>query len=283
MKLINRLAISTVVVVMAISFHALPATADSQISVNFNISGNDNNSVETAVGGLVPVGAVDVDGSGWNNVITRGSGDGDATTLTTASPINLIDNSTVNAAILTAAGGSFYSHFTDNVDNVANRGAFGEAGLMQSDLLLNTSESITISGLSTEYTDNGYDLFLFFGGDLDRSYGFNVNDGTVDLDVYIDDDANPDADADDDGLIEWIAATGNTLGTATDDATYAKFADLDGSSFTISGLAGSGGRSSLTGFQIVAKPAVPEPTSIAIWSLLGLCLAGYGYRRRRNS
>ncbi len=27
---------------------------------------------------------------------------------------------------------------------------------------------------------------------------------------------------------------------------------------------------------------VPEPASIAIWSLLGLCLAGYGYRRRRN-
>ncbi len=33
----------------------------------------------------------------------------------------------------------------------------------------------------------------------------------------------------------------------------------------------------------VAGPAVPEPASIAIWSLLGLCLAGYGYRRRRNS
>ncbi len=28
---------------------------------------------------------------------------------------------------------------------------------------------------------------------------------------------------------------------------------------------------------------VPEPASIAIWSILGLCLAGYGYRRRRKS
>ncbi len=28
--------------------------------------------------------------------------------------------------------------------------------------------------------------------------------------------------------------------------------------------------------------AVPEPASVAIWSMLGLCLAGYGYRRRRN-
>ncbi len=28
--------------------------------------------------------------------------------------------------------------------------------------------------------------------------------------------------------------------------------------------------------------AVPEPASIAIWSILGLCLAGYGYRRRNK-
>ncbi len=28
---------------------------------------------------------------------------------------------------------------------------------------------------------------------------------------------------------------------------------------------------------------VPEPASIAIWSLLGFCLAGYGYRRRRRN
>ncbi len=29
-----------------------------------------------------------------------------------------------------------------------------------------------------------------------------------------------------------------------------------------------------------AVETVPEPASIAIWSILGLCLAGYGYRRR---
>ncbi len=34
---------------------------------------------------------------------------------------------------------------------------------------------------------------------------------------------------------------------------------------------------------VAPAAAVPEPASIAIWSLLGLCLAGYGYRRRRNS
>lgn len=30
-------------------------------------------------------------------------------------------------------------------------------------------------------------------------------------------------------------------------------------------------------------PVVPEPASIAIWSFLGICLAGYGYRRRRRN
>ncbi len=37
----------------------------------------------------------------------------------------------------------------------------------------------------------------------------------------------------------------------------------------------------LTKESTLVAPAVPEPASIAIWSLLGLCLAGYGYRRRR--
>ncbi len=35
--------------------------------------------------------------------------------------------------------------------------------------------------------------------------------------------------------------------------------------------------------QTAAAETVPEPASIAIWSLLGLCLAGYGYRRRRRN
>ncbi len=37
-------------------------------------------------------------------------------------------------------------------------------------------------------------------------------------------------------------------------------------------------------FQLdLVEVAVPEPASIAIWSILGICLAGYGYRRRRRN
>jgi len=40
----------------------------------------------------------------------------------------------------------------------------------------------------------------------------------------------------------------------------------------------------VTGVEFVdgGGTVVPEPASIAIWSLLGLCLAGYGYRRRNK-
>ncbi len=39
------------------------------------------------------------------------------------------------------------------------------------------------------------------------------------------------------------------------------------------------------GYSLQEQPAsttVPEPASIAIWAFLGLCLAGYGYRRRKQ-
>ena len=38
----------------------------------------------------------------------------------------------------------------------------------------------------------------------------------------------------------------------------------------------------LTNIADPASAVVPEPASIAIWSILGICLAGYGYRRRRQ-
>ena len=34
--------------------------------------------------------------------------------------------------------------------------------------------------------------------------------------------------------------------------------------------------------DVVSTAAVPEPTSVAIWSLIGLCLAGFGYSRIRR-
>ena len=70
--------------------------------------------------------------------------------------------------------------------------------------------------------------------------------------------------------------------------------DFEGNSFALAssgpqgidrlvfGPISSGGQGSAIWNQVTLA-AVPEPASIAIWSLLGLGLAGYGYRRLRQS
>ena len=69
------------------------------------------------------------------------------------------------------------------------------------------------------------------------------------------------------------------------DLTWSYAAGLTGDA----GLTGSGTDFSLvlhatndTGLTSASNVSVPEPASIAIWSILGLCLAGYCFRRRRK-
>ncbi|MCA9268833.1 MAG: PEP-CTERM sorting domain-containing protein, partial [Planctomycetales bacterium] len=66
------------------------------------------------------------------------------------------------------------------------------------------------------------------------------------------------------------------------DVAYAKGTITTGSNFSVLGGAGL--------FRILDTPdgqilqvAVPEPTSIAVWSLLGLALAGFGWMKRRRA
>jgi len=54
-------------------------------------------------------------------------------------------------------------------------------------------------------------------------------------------------------------------------------------STVIKGLAFDAPDIDIASISAVRPQAVPEPASIAIWSLLGICLAGYGYRRRRRN
>ncbi len=77
-------------------------------------------------------------------------------------------------------------------------------------------------------------------------------------------------------------------GNSLDDALLASPVIIgpgDTKTFTINVNSGNlDSRHNLDAFTLNGKvTAIPEPHSIAIWSILGICLAGYGYRRRRRN
>ncbi len=105
-----------------------------------------------------------------------------------------------------------------------------------------------------------------------------------------------------DGTILWDSGSLNLDGTVTGSQNNLSFTgtghefsfDIDASTFAGVGGAVEGSALNLrfggvgvafadnVTLDLVDVTAVPEPASIAIWTILGLCLAGYGYRRRKQ-
>jgi|GEM_PF-4843464 len=270
---------------IAVCFSATSADAEV-ISINFNISENDNNSVdadESAV--TLPVGR-DISGLYWNSVELRNSSAGTPGLFTAAtqggSSISLIDDTGASVASMTSVG-TFHSEFSDSTDG-ANRGLFGEAGLVQSYVNLNNNESITITGLADDF-QNGYDVVIYNeAGDIGRTMGLRVEEGPggndVDQMLWYQQQVNPDGDANDDGLVEWVETLGADAANATLHGNYSVFSGLSADSFTIYG-SNNGGRSILNGLQIIGLPSVPEPSTFALagFGLLGVGL--FAARRKR--
>jgi hypothetical protein len=252
------------------------------ISVNFGIALNDANAVnvdETAVGGNPA--AQNVSGVYWNNVFLQGTGSPGIPTAFTANTqggnsLQLIDNSGTAAAQLTS-NGSFFAGFANT--SAPNQDLTGDAGLFQSYLNIGGSgapgESITVSNLSGEFTTGGYNVVVFFDLEQARTYGLTVTDGLRSETFWVSDLAASDADANNDGNIEWVRALGTTDLLATVGANYAVFSGFRGSSFTITGL-GSNGRAVISGFQVIA---VPEPSSIVAWIILSICSIVWSVRQ----
>lgn len=261
---------------IALSAAAAPAAS---ISVNFNISGNDNNAVDSDESATSIYA-----GANWNNLVTRASGQGvveDAFALFSHSLNDDTGSAAATLATTIATGGGF-SEFSD-VSPAGPRGAFGEAGMMQSTLNFGgafPSEVVTITGLGPAFTANGYYVIAYFDlGDVNRTYGLTVDDGSASetywtQDISRADAGGTDSDNDDDGIMEWTLSTGTNSAEATPDANYAVFRGFSNASFTISGVS-TGGRAVMNGLQIVALPE-PSSAALALAAALGCAL-----RRRR--
>jgi MYXO-CTERM domain-containing protein len=262
----------------------VPALATAA-SINVNLTpvagdGIDVDADEFAVSGIV--GAETVAGTGWNNIRTRPAGSsGDPTVFRAQTQggnhIDLIGSDGADSGVDLTSAGAFFFNFSQ-VSN-PSQAVTGDGGMMQSYLLANASETISLSGLAA-WAPDGYRVIAFFdiGDQGPRVYGLTGTDGITTRSFFTNDsDSNSgggvDTDADNDGVIEWKLTTATNAGAAVADANYADFGTFTGDTFTLSGADAT--RAVISGFQIVA---VPEPSTIGF---AALALAGLVARRRR--
>lgn len=228
------------------------------ISVNLGISLNDANSVDTGETSTVGIDSgLSTDGSVWNNALLRATGAGSPTNFTTAtqggSHIDLNDSSGTDSGVNMTSSGSFYANFSNA--SGSNAGTTGDGGMMQSFILANSSETTSLSGLST-WAPNGYQVYVYFDiGAVNRTYGLTANDGTNSYSYFSNDTSGADSDSNNDGVINWIQTTATTSGSAVADANYAVFGTFTGDTLTISGA--DSNRAPICGFQIVALSDPP--------------------------
>ena len=262
---------------------SLFGAANDVISINFSISLNDANSVdadETAVAGTDSIdpaitNALNFSGSLWNNILLNNSGNTAPASFTAATQggnsIALIDSTGGTVATMTSSG-SFYCNFSDSTDIAGNRTAQGEAGLCQSFLNLNNSETVSISGLSS-WAPNGYRVVAFFEiGAVNRTMGLTMSDGAESQTIWCQSFTSSDGDLDEDGLVDWIRATGTGSGSATTNGNFGVYQTVfAGDTLSIIGGQASP-RSVVSGLQIIALgtdypavEAVPVTDGLELW------------------
>jgi Carbohydrate esterase, sialic acid-specific acetylesterase len=235
----------------------LSLTQAQSVSVNFSpLPTSDAEAVNAGEVSVIGIpGTETIDGSKWNNVRLR-------PTATSGSPTNFItatqggnridlisslgSDSGINMTSVSSSTGLFANY--GNTSN-PNSATTGDGGLMQGILLLDSTESVRLDGLAT-WAPNGYRVYAFFDiGNATRTYGLTMADG-VRSQTFWTADTPIDADANNDGVIDWLATSATTAETAVANANHAIFGIFTGDVLTISGTSAAN-RSALSGFQIV--------------------------------
>ena len=179
--------------------------------------------------------------------------------------VNLVGSSAASADIDGGAGSATISFTTGYTLTTGNTFGTESHNLMDGAIRLGGGTDVNpiVSGLGTDYTSSGYDVYVYFGSDgHNRTHRFTLgginNSGLENAgQAYNGAFAETNADGD----------VGN----------YMVFNGLTAASFTISdnGSSGGGGLPAIAGIEIVS---VPEPSSAALLGLGGLALI----LRRRN-
>ena len=260
----NHISILVILSVL-IAASAQAASISINMAVDPAYSGLAVDPGQTSIIGIS--GTEAIDGSEWNNINLRNAGTAGKPTYFDnqtqgGNSLEMMDSSGANAGVAMTSSGAFYSAFA-NV-SAPNQTSTGDAGLMQSCLNMNSSESVSLSGLST-WSPSGYMVYAVFdlGTATTRTYGVSMTDGITNQIFWTTDNGIIDSDTNDDGIMEWQQTTATTSGTAVTSANYAVFGPFTGDTLTISGDATSG-RACVSGIQIVALGTVS--TAHKYWS-----------------